>query len=89
MTALSKNKRLFIEREMRVNTELFNKVRRARGLSRFQLAVEVEISPQTVRRVLTIDEDPRPATVKKIGEHLGIPPEDWYIQREDTIGEIE
>src|SRR5437667_11910566 len=84
MTAIIRNKTLFINKEKRVHSELFDDVRLARGISRFQLAVEVELSPQTIRRVLTVGGDPRPATVKKIGEYLGIPPKDWYVHREET-----
>lgn len=81
-------KTLFINKEKRVNSELFDEVRLARGLSRFQLAIELEIAPQTVRRVLTVGGDPRPATVKKIGEYLGIPAKDWYIEREDIPDDL-
>jgi ribosome-binding protein aMBF1 (putative translation factor) len=61
---------------------LFDEVRLTKGLSRFQLAVEVELSPQTVRRVLVSDEDPGPSTVKKVGDFLGIPAKEWYLKRE-------
>jgi transcriptional regulator with XRE-family HTH domain len=88
MAASTRYKRLFINKDKRVNSELLDEIRLARGLSRFRLAMEVEISPQTVRRVLTVGADPRPETVKKIGEYLGIPPKDWYIQREKTTEEI-
>jgi transcriptional regulator with XRE-family HTH domain len=88
MTETVRKKTLFINKEKRINSELFDEVRLARGLSRFQLAIEVEISPQTVRRVLTVGGDPRPATVKKIGEYLNIPPKDWYTQRENTTDEV-
>jgi transcriptional regulator with XRE-family HTH domain len=89
MTATAKNKTLFINKEKRVHSELFDNVRLTRGLSRFRLAVELEISPQTVRRVLTVGGDPRPETVKKIAEYLEIPPEDWYVQRENEEEEKE
>ncbi len=79
----AKTKRLFINKEKRVHSELFDEARLARGLSRFRLAVDIELSPQTVRRALTVGGDPRPATVKKMGEYLNIPPKDWYIRRED------
>ena len=82
-------KKLFIEKEMQVNSELFNKKRRARGLSRFQIAVELEMSAQTVRRAMSKGGDPRPITVKRIGEFLGIPPDDWYVPREDITDETE
>lgn len=77
-------KTLFINKEKRVNTELFDNVRLSLGLSRYQLAVELEMSPQTVRRVFKVGSDPRPETVRAIGEYLGIPSEDWYVPREDT-----
>src|SRR5690349_1307578 len=82
MTGITKKKTVFINKDKRINSERFDAVRLARGLSRFQLAIEVNMSPQTVRRVLTIGGDPRPATVKKIGEYLGIAPEEWYVPRE-------
>lgn len=82
MTEVIRNKTLFINKEQRVNSGLFNEVRLSRGLSRFQLALEVELSPQTIRRALVVGGDPRPITVKKIGEYLGIPPKDWYVERE-------
>lgn len=78
-------KTIFINKEKRVNSELFDEIRLTKGLSRFQLAVEVELSPQTVRRVLVPGEDPRPSTVKTIGEFLGIPAKSWYIKREGEI----
>lgn len=84
MTKNVKQKTLFINKEKRVNSELFDEVRLARGLSRFKLAVELELSPQTVRRLLRVGGDPRPATVKKIGKYLGIPSKQWYKQREHT-----
>ena len=82
MTKTKSKKRIFINKDKRVNNELFDEVRLTKGLSRFQLAVEVELSPQTVRRVLVSDEDPRPSTVKKVGDFLGIPAKEWYLKRE-------
>lgn len=82
MTKTNSKKTIFINKDKRVNSELFDEVRLTKGLSRFQLALEVELSPQTVRRVLVTDEDPRPSTVKKVGEYLGIPAKDWYVKRE-------
>ncbi len=82
MTKTNSKKTIFINKDKRVNNELFDEVRLTRGLSRFRLALEVELSPQTVRRVLVSDEDPRPSTVKKVGEYLEIPAKDWYIKRE-------
>ncbi|MBP9781027.1 helix-turn-helix transcriptional regulator [Candidatus Woesebacteria bacterium] len=82
MTKTKSKKTIFINKDKRVNNELFDEVRLTKGLSRFQLAVEVELSPQTVRRVLVSDEDPRPSTVKKVGDFLGIPAKEWYLKRE-------
>ncbi|KKR59705.1 hypothetical protein A3C29_03645 [Candidatus Daviesbacteria bacterium RIFCSPHIGHO2_02_FULL_40_16] len=82
MTASTQKKTIFINKEKRVNSELFDEIRLNKGLSRFQLALEVELSPQTVRRVLVLDGDPRPSTVKKVGDFLGIPAKNWYIRRE-------
>jgi transcriptional regulator with XRE-family HTH domain len=88
MTEKGRIKTLFINKEKRVHSELFDEKRLECGLSRFRLALEIDLSPQTVRRVLTVGGDPRPATVKKIGEYLGISPKKWYIQREDPTSEI-
>lgn len=85
MTANKSKKTIFINKEKRVNSELFDEVRLTKGLSRFQLALEVELSPQTVRRVLVTDGDPRPSTVKKVGDFLGIPAKDWYMKREVSV----
>jgi len=84
MTETNSKKTIFINKDKRVNCELFDEVRLTKGLSRFRLALEVELSPQTVRRVLVSDEDPRPSTVKKVGEYLGIPAKSWYVKREVT-----
>jgi transcriptional regulator with XRE-family HTH domain len=83
-TETVRKKVLFINKDKRVNTELFDEVRLARGLSRFQLAIELEMSSQTIRRVFTVGGDPRPSTVKKIGEFLDIPSKNWYVLREDN-----
>lgn len=82
MTKAAKKKTIYINKDKRVNSELFDEVRLMRGLSRFKLAIDVELSPQTVRRVLVAGGDPRPSTVKKIGDYLDIPPNKWYIERE-------
>jgi transcriptional regulator with XRE-family HTH domain len=82
MTTTAQKKTIYINKDKRVNSELFDEIRLGKGLSRFQLAIDVELSPQTVRRVLVVGGDPRPSTVKKVGEYLGIPTERWYIQRE-------
>lgn len=81
-TSKCRKKTVFINKDKRVNSELFDEIRLSKGLSRFQLAVEVELSPQTVRRVLVAGEDPRPSSVKRIGDYLGISSKDWYIKRE-------
>lgn len=82
MTTTAQKKTIYINKDKRVNSELFDEVRLMRGLSRFKLAIDVELSPQTVRRVLVVGGDPRPSTVKKIGDYLDIPPSKWYIKRE-------
>ena len=82
MTKTSSKKTIFINKDKRVNSELFDEIRLTKGLSRFQLALEVELSPQTVRRVLVPNEDPRPSTVKKVGDFLEIPAKNWYLKRE-------
>jgi DNA-binding phage protein len=84
MAIKSAKKTIFINKEKMVHSELFDTVRFAKELSRFQLALEVELSPQTIRRVLMAGGDPRPSTVKKVGEYLGIPSKDWYIRREEV-----
>ena len=80
MTVSKSKKTIFNNKHKRVNNELFDEVRLAKGFSRFRLAIEVEMSPQTVTRLL-IGGDPRPSTVKKVGEFLGIPAKNWYIKR--------
>ena len=82
MTTTAHKKTIYINKDMRVHSELFDEIRLTKGLSRFQLAIDVELSPQTVRRVLVIGGDPRPSTVKKVGDYLGIPAGKWYIDRE-------
>jgi ribosome-binding protein aMBF1 (putative translation factor) len=77
-------KTLFINKESRVNSELFNKVRLSLGLSRWQISQDLEMAPNTVRRVFQKGSDPRPDTVRVIGEYLGIPSDDWYVPREET-----
>lgn len=84
MTEITRNKTVFINKEQRINSELINAVRLSRGLSRFRLATEADLSAQTVRRALAMDSDPRPQTVKKIGEYLDIAPKDWYVDREEN-----
>lgn len=82
MNTTAHKKTIYINKDKRVNSELFDEIRLSKGLSRFQLAIDVELSPQTVRRVLVIGGDPRPSTVKKVADYLGIPAERWYIDRE-------
>lgn len=82
MTTTNQKKTIYINRDKRVNSELFDEIRLTKGLSRFQLAIDVELSPQTVRRVLVVGGDPRPSTVKKIADYLHIPASEWYIDRE-------
>lgn len=82
MTTTAHKKTIYINKDKRVNSELFDEIRLSKGLSRFQLAIDVELSPQTVRRVLVIGGDPRPSTVKKVADYLGIPASKWYIERE-------
>lgn len=64
---------------LKINTELFNKARLQKGLSRMGLALEAEVAPQTVNRLLQ-GKPTRPSNVKKVGEALEIPPHDWYIK---------
>ncbi len=84
MTKTAQEKTIYINKDKRVNSELFDEIRLTKGLSRFQLAIDVELSPQTVRRVLVAGGDPRPSTVKKIGDYLDIPASKWYIERESV-----
>lgn len=88
MTTTSHKKTIYINKDKRVNSELFDEIRLSKGLSRFQLAIDVELSPQTVRRVLVIGGDPRPSTVKKVADYLGIPASKWYIDREPDATDI-
>lgn len=88
MTTTAHKKTIYINKDKRVNSELFDEIRLSKGLSRFQLAIDVELSPQTVRRVLVIGGDPRPSTVKKVADYLGIPASKWYIERELNTTDI-
>jgi len=65
--------------EPRINSELFDKARLQKGLSRMKLALEAEVAPQTVNRLLQ-GKPTRPSNVKKVGEALEIPAQDWYIK---------
>ncbi len=69
MTTTAHKKTIYINKDKRVHSELFDEVRLTKGLSRFKLTIDVELSPQTVRRVLVIGGDPRPSTVKKVGDY--------------------
>lgn len=88
MTTTAHKKTIYINKDKRVNSELFDEIRLSKGLSRFQLAIDVELSPQTVRRVLVVGGDPRPSTVKKVADYLGIPAGKWYIDREPDMTDI-
>ncbi len=65
--------------EPKINSELFDKARLQKGLSRMKLALEAEVAPQTVNRLLQ-GKPTRPSNVKKVGETLGVPAQDWYIE---------
>lgn len=78
MTERTSKKTIFNNKHKRVNFELFDEIRLVKGLSRLKLATEVELSPQTVTRVLS-GGDSRPSTVKIIGDFLGVQPKDWYV----------
>ena len=65
--------------EPKINSELFDKARLQKGLSRMGLALEAEVAPQTVNRLLQ-GKPTRPSNVKKVGEALGVPAQDWYIK---------
>lgn len=80
MTNNTSRKTLFINKHKRVNGELFDEIRLKKGLSKFKLASEVEMSPQTVGRILS-GGDSRPSTIKKIGEYLAVPSDKWYVKR--------
>ena len=64
--------------ELKINFSLFDKARLQKGLSRMGLALEAEVAPQTVNRLLQ-GKPTRPSNVKKVGEALGISAQDWYI----------
>ena len=65
--------------EPKINSELFDKARLQKGLSRMGLALEAEVAPQTVNRLLQ-GKPTRPSNVKKVGEALGVLAQDWYIK---------
>lgn len=80
MTNNTSKKTLFINKHKRANSELFDEIRLKKGLSKFKLASEVEMSPQTVGRILS-GGDSRPSTIKKMGEFLKVPADKWYVKR--------
>ncbi len=65
--------------EPKINSQLFDKTRLQKGLSRMGLALEAEVAPQTINRLLQ-GKPTRPSNVKKVGETLEIPAQDWYIK---------
>lgn len=67
------------DNEPKINSKLFDKARLQKGLSRMGLALEAEVAPQTVNRLLQ-GKPTRPSNVKKVGETLGIPAQEWYIK---------
>lgn len=93
MAQPSHTKKLFLNRFLQVNSTLFNDKRLTEGLSILQLALNVNMAPETVRRALIPGSDSRPSTIKRLGEYLGIPPDQWYIPREratdDSVGKTE
>ena len=63
------------------SSELFDKARLQKGLSRMGLALEAEVAPQTINRLLQ-GKPTRPSNVKKVGETLDIPAQEWYIKEQ-------
>ncbi|MBI1919079.1 helix-turn-helix transcriptional regulator [Candidatus Microgenomates bacterium] len=76
---MSNNVKQLNNNEPKINSELFDKARLQKGLSRMGLALEAEVAPQTINRLLQ-GKPTRPSNVKKVGEALEIPPHDWYIK---------
>jgi len=76
---MNNNVKKLNDNEPKINSELFDKARLQKGLSRMGLALEAEVAPQTVNRLLQ-GKPTRPSNVKKVGEALEIPPHDWYIK---------
>jgi len=76
---MSNNVKQLNNNEPKINSELFDKARLQKGLSRMGLALEAEVAPQTINRLLQ-GKPTRPSNVKKVGEALEIPPHNWYIK---------
>ncbi|GEM_PF-3921637 len=76
---MNNNVKKLNDNEPKINSKLFDKARLQKGLSRMGLALEAEVAPQTVNRLLQ-GKPTRPSNVKKVGEALEIPPHDWYIK---------
>ncbi len=76
---MNNNVKKLNDNEPKINSELFDKARLQKGLSRMGLALEAEVAPQTVNRLLQ-GKPTRPSNVKKVGEALEIPPHDWYVK---------
>ena len=75
---MSNNVKQINNNEPKINSLLFDKARLQKGLSRMGLALEAEVAPQTVNRLLQ-GKPTRPSHVKKVGEALGMSAQDWYI----------
>ena len=76
---MSNNVKKINDNEPKINSSLFDKARLQKGLSRMGLAIEAEVAPQTVNSLLQ-GKPTRPSNVKKVGETLGIPAQEWYIK---------
>ncbi len=76
---MNNNVKKLNDNEPKINSNLFDKARLQKGLSRMGLALEAEVAPQTVNRLLQ-GKPTRPSNVKKVGEALEIPPHDWYVK---------
>ena len=76
---MSNNVKQINNSEPKINSQLFDKTRLQKGLSRMGLALEAEVAPQTINRLLQ-GKPTRPSNVKKVGETLEIPAQDWYIK---------
>ena len=67
-----------------VRGEQIRRWRMARGLSLRAFALEVGLSYQTVQAVEVGDQEPRPATLKRIADTLGVPAEDLIDWGDET-----
>jgi len=76
---MNNNVKMSNNNEPKINSELFDKARLQKGLSRMGLALEAEVAPQTINRLLQ-GKPTRPSNVKKVGEALEIPSQDWYVK---------